>query len=174
MHCAIVFAGLMFGILAAVVSHKMDPKVYIAADVEQVLGFAPLAQLPDFDEVSDGVAEEHLLRAIDGDRVCAQTGQPEELHLYRRRRGDRSHDAGAQGERNAGGDGQDDGACGCLRNAGAGTAPQFRWKWGNRRWLPLRGSRSSALVRQMAEETETQEGSLVLTDTAPLRRFRGD
>jgi hypothetical protein len=50
----IAFAGLFFGILAAVAAHKLDPKVYIAADVELVLGFAPLAQLPDFNEVSDG------------------------------------------------------------------------------------------------------------------------
>ena len=62
MRWLLVFAGLFFGMLAAVVAHKMDPRVYIASDVERVLGFAPMAQLPDFHEVPVGVSEEHMLR----------------------------------------------------------------------------------------------------------------
>jgi hypothetical protein len=31
--------GWGFGLIAAVLAQKLDPKVYIAADVEQVLGF---------------------------------------------------------------------------------------------------------------------------------------
>jgi len=58
----IVLAGLLFGILAAVVANKRDPRVYIAADVEQVLGIAPMALLPDFNKVSTGVAEDFMLR----------------------------------------------------------------------------------------------------------------
>ena len=55
--------GLMgMGAAAAVIAHKLDPRIYVAADVEQLLGYAPMAQLPDFDEVSAEVAEEHLLR----------------------------------------------------------------------------------------------------------------
>jgi hypothetical protein len=53
---------LFFGVLAAVCAHKLDPKIYIAADVERVLGFQPLAQLPDFSEVSEGAADEYMLR----------------------------------------------------------------------------------------------------------------
>jgi uncharacterized protein involved in exopolysaccharide biosynthesis len=54
--------GIIFGILAALLANNLDSKIYIAADVDHVLGFAPMALLPDFDEVSSGVAEEHLLR----------------------------------------------------------------------------------------------------------------
>ncbi len=58
----LLFAFILFGLAAAVVAHKLDPHVYVASDVEQLLGYRPMAQLPDFDEVSDEVAEEHLLR----------------------------------------------------------------------------------------------------------------
>ena len=170
---ALVFAGLMFGILAAVVSHKLDPKVYIAADVEQVLGFAPLAQLPDFYEVSDGVAEEYLLRlstAIEYARKqgnlksCIFTGAGagtgvttvvtrvrEMLEAMGRATVlvDASGTPPPAPRPNASGNGE-------QGQTGQGLI------------TTQRGSRSSALVRQMAEESETQEGSLVLTDTAPL------
>jgi uncharacterized protein involved in exopolysaccharide biosynthesis len=59
---AIVMAGLFFGVLAAVVRNKMDRHVYVGSDLEGVLGFGPMSVLPDFGEVSEGAAEEHLLR----------------------------------------------------------------------------------------------------------------
>ena len=68
------FAGLLLGMLAAVGAQKLDPKVYIAADVEEVLGCLPFAILPDFDEVTDGVAEEHLLRLSSGIEYAYQQG----------------------------------------------------------------------------------------------------
>jgi len=40
----------------------LDPRVYIGADIEQTLGFAAMAVVPDFDEVSEEVSAEHLLR----------------------------------------------------------------------------------------------------------------
>jgi len=55
-------ASILFGLLVAVLAHKMDPHVYIASDVENLLGFAPMAQLPDFGEVSDEVAGQHFFR----------------------------------------------------------------------------------------------------------------
>jgi uncharacterized protein involved in exopolysaccharide biosynthesis len=58
----LLLAFIMLALAAAVVAHKLDPRVNVAADVAQLLGYAPMAQLPDFDEVSDEVAEEHLLR----------------------------------------------------------------------------------------------------------------
>jgi len=58
----ISLGGLAFGLIAAVLAQKLDPHVYIAEDVERTLGFAPMAQLPDFNEVSEGVAEEYVLR----------------------------------------------------------------------------------------------------------------
>ena len=76
--------GLMgMGAAAAVIAHKLDPRIYVAADVEQLLGYAPMAQLPDFDEVSAEVAEEHLLRLAtameyagrdDKLKTCVMTG----------------------------------------------------------------------------------------------------
>jgi hypothetical protein len=53
---------MILGAMAAVVVHKIDPRVYIASDVEHLLGIAPVAQMPDFSEVPDEVAEEHLTR----------------------------------------------------------------------------------------------------------------
>jgi uncharacterized protein involved in exopolysaccharide biosynthesis/Mrp family chromosome partitioning ATPase len=169
----IIFAGLMFGIVGAIVSHKMDPTIYIAADVEQVLGFAPLAQLPDFSEVSDGVAEEHMLRlstAIEYARKqgniksCIFTGTGpgtgvttvvirvrEKLEAMGRATVlvDASGTPPPAPRANSAGNGQ-------SGQTGLGLA------------TTQRGSRPSALVQQMAEESETREGSLVLTDTAPL------
>ena len=71
----LLFAFIALGLGAAVVAHKMDPRVYVASDVEQVLGYGPMAQLPDFDEVSDEVAEEHLLRLATGIEYASKDGQ---------------------------------------------------------------------------------------------------
>jgi succinoglycan biosynthesis transport protein ExoP len=71
----LALGGIFLGLLTAVLLHKLDPRIYIAADMEQVLGHGPMAQLPDFDEVSDQVAEEHCLRlaaAIEHARQAAQ------------------------------------------------------------------------------------------------------
>jgi uncharacterized protein involved in exopolysaccharide biosynthesis/Mrp family chromosome partitioning ATPase len=165
---AIVVLGIMFGLLAAVIAHKLDPRVYIAADVEQVLGFAPIALLPDFDEVPDAVADEHLLRfaaAIEYARkqgdlksliftgTSGGTGVTTIVHRLRvmlEAMGRTTAIVDASGTPppapRAGSDAQAEQALATIQ----------------------RPSRSSALVRQMAEETETQNGSLVLTDTAPL------
>ena len=69
----LIFAGL--GLAIAVARHKLDPRVYIASDVEHVLGYAPMAQLPDFDEVSDKVAAEHLLRLASAIDYAAKDGR---------------------------------------------------------------------------------------------------
>ncbi len=58
----LVLGGLILGLLAAVIANKLDPRVYIAADVEEALGSAPMAVLPDFGEVSEAAATEYLLR----------------------------------------------------------------------------------------------------------------
>ncbi len=62
----LLFGFIGLGLVAAVAAHKMDRRVYVASDVEQLLGYGPMAQLPDFDEVSDEVAEAHLLRLASG------------------------------------------------------------------------------------------------------------
>jgi succinoglycan biosynthesis transport protein ExoP len=58
----LVLVGIILGILAALIANNLDPRVYTADDVEHVLRIVPMAQLPNFDEVSEGAAEEHLLR----------------------------------------------------------------------------------------------------------------
>jgi uncharacterized protein involved in exopolysaccharide biosynthesis len=165
---ALVILAIMFGVMAAVIAHKMDPRVYIAEDVEHVLGFPPIAQLPDFDEVPEGVADEHLLRlatAIEyarkqgGLKSCiftgsgAGTGVTTLVHRVRAM-------LEAMGRTTV------------LVDASGTPAPAPRANSSEQAEQALatiqRSSRSSALVRQMAEETETREGSLVLTDTAPL------
>lgn len=64
LHIAVPVAifGLLMGLLAALLAHNFDPRIYTAADVERILGYAPMGQLPDFQQVSANVAEDHLLR----------------------------------------------------------------------------------------------------------------
>lgn len=58
----VIVLGLVFGLGAALVAHNVDPHIYVAKDVEQILGFAPMAMLPDFQEVGSSVSEEYMLR----------------------------------------------------------------------------------------------------------------
>lgn len=71
----LLFGFVMLGLAAAVAAHKMDQRVYVASDVEQLLGYAPMAQLPDFDEVSDEVAEAHLLRLASSIEYACKNAQ---------------------------------------------------------------------------------------------------
>jgi hypothetical protein len=58
------FGFAFLGAAVAIVAHKSDPRIYVASDVERLVGFAPMAQLPDFSEVSEEVAKEHLMRLV--------------------------------------------------------------------------------------------------------------
>ncbi len=58
----LLLSFVFLGGAIAVVAHRADPRVYIASDVEQLLGFPPMAQLPDFSEVANEITDEHLLR----------------------------------------------------------------------------------------------------------------
>jgi uncharacterized protein involved in exopolysaccharide biosynthesis len=167
----IAFSGLFFGLLTAVTVHKLDPRIYIASDVEHVLGFAPLAQLPNFSEVSEGVAEEYMLRlasAIEHGRKqgnlrnCIFTGAGSGAGvstLVNRV----SQMLEAMGRPTV------------LVDATGAPPPAPRLGLGGsgnesaQALVPVqRASRPTALLQKMAEETETEEESLVLTDTAPL------
>jgi uncharacterized protein involved in exopolysaccharide biosynthesis len=167
----IAFSGLFFGLLVAVTVHKLDPRVYIASDVEHVLGFAPLAQLPNFNEVSEGVAEEYMLRlasAIEHGRKqgnlrnCIFTGAGSGAGvstLVTRV----SQMLEAMGRPTV------------LVDATGAPLPAPRLGPGSsgnesaQGLVPVqRASRPTALLQKMAEETETEEESLVLADTAPL------
>jgi uncharacterized protein involved in exopolysaccharide biosynthesis len=165
----IAFAGLFFGILAAALAHKIDPRIYIAADVERTLGFAPLAQLPNFNEVSAGATEEYMLRlasAIEHGRkesnlkncIFTGTGAGTGVTTLVNRVGEMLEAMGRQT---------------VLVDATGAQAPSPRVN-ANRPesaqgLVPVeRVIRPTALLQKMADETDTEEDSLILTDTAPL------
>lgn len=165
----IAVAGLFFGVLTAVVVHRIDPRIYIASDVEQVLGIAPLALLPDFTEVSESVWEEYLLRlasALEHARKqgslksCLFTGTGSGAGvttLVNRVRGMLE----AMGRPTV------------LVDATGASAPASRvvsnrYATGQGLVPVERVSRPTALLQQIAEESEAQEHRLVLTDAAPL------
>ena len=165
---AIVALVIMLGLMAAVIAHKMDPKVYIADDVEQVLGYPPIAQLPDFDEVPDGVAEEHLLRLAAAIEYARKQGDLKSCIFTGAAAGTGVTTVVARMRAML----ESMGRTTVIVDASGTPPPAPRVNCDSQGEQALatiqRPSRSSALVRQMAEETETQEGSLVLTDTAPL------
>jgi uncharacterized protein involved in exopolysaccharide biosynthesis len=66
--------SLLFGSIIAVVLHKMDPKVYIADDVNTAISFAPMAVLPSSEEVSSRVMDEFLLRLVAGVDYAYRSG----------------------------------------------------------------------------------------------------
>jgi uncharacterized protein involved in exopolysaccharide biosynthesis len=165
----IAFAGLLLGVLAAVLANKIDPRIYIAADVERLLGFAPLALLPNFNEVSSGAAEEYMLRlasAIEHGRkegnlkncIFTGTGAGTGVTTLVNRVGEMLEAMGRQT---------------VLVDATGAQAPSPRSSANrpesSQSLVPVeRVIRPTALLQKMAEETETEEDSLVLTDTAPL------
>jgi succinoglycan biosynthesis transport protein ExoP len=66
----IIAASLPFGIgcglLASLLMYKLDPRIYIADDVAPVLGFPPMAVLPDPKDVEENVVDEFMLRLVAG------------------------------------------------------------------------------------------------------------
>ena len=58
----LALGGLLLGLIAALIANNLDAKIYIGADVDHLLGFLPMASLPDLKEVPEEVFEEHVLR----------------------------------------------------------------------------------------------------------------
>jgi uncharacterized protein involved in exopolysaccharide biosynthesis len=54
--------GMIAGIAAAVLARARDRRVFLGDDLEQVIGFAPMAVLPAASDVPDRVVNEYLLR----------------------------------------------------------------------------------------------------------------
>jgi succinoglycan biosynthesis transport protein ExoP len=165
----ILFAGIVFGILAAVLTHKLDPKIWIAKDAELILGFPPMAQLPDFNEVSSGVAEEYLLRLASSIEHARKQSHMRSCVFT----GTSAGNGVSMLVSRVGGMLQAMGRPTILVDASGAPASGIRT--GTHRshdrvgLVPVeRVTRPTALLQQMAEETETQEESLVLTDTAPM------
>ncbi|SFS07151.1 Uncharacterized protein involved in exopolysaccharide biosynthesis [Granulicella pectinivorans] len=66
--------GILFGLMAAVLSMKMDPRVYIAEDVSRALDFKPMAVLPHHRDVKSSVMDEFMLRLVAGVDQAHRTG----------------------------------------------------------------------------------------------------
>ena len=58
--------ALVFGAAAAILARKRDQHIYAGIDMEEVLGFPPLAVLPARSDVSPGVFGEYVLRLAAG------------------------------------------------------------------------------------------------------------
>jgi len=165
----IALAGLLLGLLAAVGKHKLDPKLYIASDFEQVLGFPPLAVVPDFYEVSDGVAEEHLLRLSTEIEFAHQQGNLKNCIFTGVGAG-----AGVTTIATRVRSMLDTMGMGTVLVDASGTPSPAEppetdpREASSSQLVALRASRSTALRQQLAEEAEAGDESLVLTDTAPL------
>lgn len=164
----IALAGLIFGLLAALIANNLDPKVYIASDVEHLLGATPMAVLPNFTEVSEEAAAEHVLRiAASIEHACKQCSLKRVIFTGA------NLGAGAttivtrvkemleaMGRDTILIDASGAHAQAVRANGAAGEQSLV---------LSQRGSHSSALLQQMAQdEVPHVEDKLVLTDTAPL------
>jgi len=166
----IFLGGIVLGLLAVVLTLKLDPKVYISADVEQVLGFPPMAQLPNFYEVPEGVAEEHLLRLSTAIEYARKQGNLKSCIFTGSGPGTGVTTVATRVREMLDAMGQATvlvDASGTLPPAPRANAA-IEGEPGRALAVSHRPGRSSALVQQMAEETQTQEGTLVLTDTAPI------
>jgi uncharacterized protein involved in exopolysaccharide biosynthesis len=163
--------GLLLGLMAAVLANNLDQKIYIASDVERVLGFAPMAQLPDFTEVSDGAAEEHMLRLSATIEHAYQVGNLKSCIFTGVQSGAGVTTVTSKLSSML----ESMGRPTVLVNAAWNPPPPSNASSGglglndsNSQLATQSASRSTALLHQLAEETETGADSLVLTDTAPL------
>jgi polysaccharide biosynthesis transport protein len=159
-----IFGGVLLGLLAAAIANHLDPKVYIAADIVQTLGFAPMAVLPDFDEVSEEVSAEHLLRlsaAIEHARKqdsldnCIFTGTSSGVGVTTvvSRVNDMLKAMGRPT---------------VLLDSSGTPPPTPRAASSKDQSATEPGTRSTALLRQVADQSRMEEENLVLMDTAPL------
>ena len=58
--------GVLFGVAAAFLRHKLDPKVYIGEEVASALSFPPMAVLPSIKQIDSDVFDEFMLRLVAG------------------------------------------------------------------------------------------------------------
>jgi uncharacterized protein involved in exopolysaccharide biosynthesis len=71
--------GVVFGVLAAILRHKNDPRVYIAEDIKKTVEFSPMAVIPSETDVAAKVTDEFLLRLVAG---IDQTHRVAEARTY--------------------------------------------------------------------------------------------
>jgi succinoglycan biosynthesis transport protein ExoP len=166
-----VFFFIALGVLAAVAAHKLDPKLYIGSDIEQLLGFAPMAQLPDFTEVPDEVAEEHVLRLAAAIEYARKQGNLKRCIFTGTGHGTGVTTLATRVRETLEGMGRPT----VLVDASGAELPEPRAASGTRnkpdesvaQSAAQPGSCSTALLQRVTDESRMEE-SLVLTDTAPL------
>ncbi len=162
----LAFAGLLLGVVAALTAHNLDPHIYIATDVERVLGFAPMAQLPDFSQVSEIVAEEYMLRLASAVEYAYQHGGLHSCIFTGIAPGSGVTTVATR-------------VTAMLEAMGRSTvlvdasgtppplaAPMNGPEGATDLVATQRGSRTSVLLQQMTQESS--EDTIVLSDTAPL------
>ncbi len=157
----VLFLGFVFlGLAAAVIAQKMDPKIYIASDLEQLLGFAPMAQLPDFLEVPGEVADEQLLRLAAGIEYACKTGGMRSCIFT-----GAGPEAGVTTVVTRVREMLESMGRPTVLVSASGTAAA---ETGGRNDRTQSVARSTALLEQAVEEAEIGHESLVMTDAAPL------
>jgi succinoglycan biosynthesis transport protein ExoP len=164
-------AGLMLGIIAAVTANKLDQRVYIASDVEQVLGFAPMAALPDFTQVSEEAAEEHMLRLSAGIEYARQQGNLKSCIFTGTGSGTGVTTVATRVRSTLESLGRATvlvDASGTPPPPASATAGGLGLNDASSELARQRGSRPTAVLQTLAEEADSEDESLVLTDAAPL------
>ena len=69
----ILTISIVLGASVAIVAHNSDQRIYIGADIENLLGVSPLVQLPDLSEASTEAAQQKLICLAKGiAEVCTE------------------------------------------------------------------------------------------------------
>jgi uncharacterized protein involved in exopolysaccharide biosynthesis len=159
----VILLGMVLAVGAALVAHNADPRIYVGKDVERILGFAPMAMLPDFHEVGSGVSEEYMLRLAAAVEHAYHEGALKSCIFTGVAPG-----AGATTVATRVTDMlQAMGRETVLVDASGMAPAETEGGSGSTDLVPAaRGSRSIALLQQMADVTAGD--SIVVTDTAPL------
>jgi Mrp family chromosome partitioning ATPase len=161
----ILLGALVIAVGAAVVAHNLDPRVYIATDVERVLGFSPMAQLPDFEQVSSLAGEEYMLRLAAAIEHAYQQNGLKSCIITGAAPGAGTSTVASRVTTMLEGMGRstvlvDASGTPPPRDPEVGTEPD------NKLVSTREDNSPSSLLQQMAEETDAE--TIVLTDTAPL------
>lgn len=156
----LALGGLLLGLLAALVANNLDPRIYIGADVKHLLGFAPMAQLPDFSEVSEEVAGEHLLRLAAGIEHACKDGGLESCVFTGTGPGAGVSTVATRVKEMLGTLGRTAALVDATESASIGT--------GSEQASAQAAVHSTALLLRAAEGTGGKPADLVLADTAPL------
>jgi uncharacterized protein involved in exopolysaccharide biosynthesis len=165
----LLLGGILLGLLAAIAAHKLDSRIYIAADFEHVLGFAPMAQLPDFNEVGESVAEEHIFRLSAAIEHAHQFGSLRSCIFTAIGPGAGVTTILTQVRTMLNAMGRSVTVVDTSGTPPPAAASTEAVAPGSTSLVAIqRGSRSSALLQKFAEEKQAPAQRLILTDTAPL------